>query len=63
MECDFGLSWTVSSIILFLDPKELRKSETNWRLVKLNGFFGIDLMLVSAFGVNIWGIVLLLIYG
>ena len=63
MECDFGLSLTVSSIILFFDPKELRKSETNLRLVKLNGFLGIDLMLVSAFRVNIWGIALLLIYG
>ena len=50
----------VSLIILFLDPTELRKSETNWRLVKLNGFMGIDLMLVSAFGVNIWGIILLI---
>ena len=42
---------------------ELRKLETDWGLVKLNGFLGIDLMLVSAFGVNIWGIALLLIYG
>ena len=37
--------------------------ETSCRLVKRNGFLGIDLMLVSAFGVNIWGIVLFLIYG
>ena len=37
--------------------------ETNCRLAKKNGFLGIDLMLVSAFGVNIWGIILLLIYG
>ena len=35
-----------------LRPMELRKSETNWKLVKLNGFLGIDLMLVSAFEVN-----------
>ena len=37
--------------------------ETSYRLVKKNGFLGIDLMLVSAFGVNIWEIVLLLICG
>ena len=37
--------------------------EINWRLVKSNSFLGIDLMLVSAFGVNIWEIVLLLIGG
>ena len=36
------------------------KSETNWRLTKQNGFLGIDLMLVSAFGVNIWEIILLI---
>ena len=58
-----GSSQMVSLIILFLNRMELRKSETNWRLVKLNGFLGIDLMLVSAFGVNVWEIVLLLIYG
>ena len=34
----------------------------NWKSVKMNGFLGIDLMLASAFGVNIWGIVLSLIY-
>ena len=33
----------VSLIILLLNPTELRKSETNWRLVKVNGFLGIDL--------------------
>ena len=32
-------------------------------LAKSNGFLGFDLMLVSAFGVNIWEIVLLLIDG
>ena len=37
--------------------------EINWRLAKSNGFLGIDLMLVSAFGVNIWEIVLLVIDG
>ena len=34
--------------------------ETNCRLAKQNGFLGIDLMLVSAFEVNIWGIILLI---
>ena len=34
--------------------------ETNCRLAKQNGFLDIDLMLVSAFGVNIWGIILLI---
>ena len=37
--------------------------EINRRLAKSNGFWGIDLMLVSAFGVNIWEIVFLLIDG
>ena len=37
--------------------------ETSCRLAKKNGFLGIDLMLVSAFGVNVWEIVLLLICG
>ena len=36
------------------------KLETNCRLAKQNGFLDIDLMLVSAFGVNIWGIILLI---
>ena len=39
------------------------KSETNCRLAKQNGFLDIDLMLVSAFGVNILGIAHLLFYG
>ena len=39
------------------------KFETKWRLAKSNGFLDFDLMLVSAFGVNIWEIVLLLIDG
>ena len=34
--------------------------ETNYRLAKQKGFLDIDLMLVSAFGVNIWGIILLI---
>ena len=42
---------------------ELLKLETDWKLIELNGFLGIDLMLVLAFVVNIWEIVLLLIYG
>ena len=36
------------------------KLETNCRLAKQNGFRDIDLMLVSAFGVNNWGIILLI---
>ena len=36
------------------------KLEINCRLAKQNGFLDIDLMLVSAFGVNIWGIILLI---
>ena len=39
---------------------ELRKLRTNWGSVKLDGFMDIDLMLVSSFGVNIWGIILLI---
>jgi len=35
---------------------------TEWRLVMLNDFLDIDLMLVSAFGVDIRGFVLLLVY-
>ena len=58
-----GLSLMVSLIILFLNLMELRQLESDWRLVKLNGFLGIDLMLVSAFGVNTQGIAHLLIYG
>ena len=34
--------------------------ETNCRLAKQNGFLDIDLVLVSAFGVNIWEIILLI---
>ena len=41
----------------------MQNLETNWMLAKSNGFLGFDLMLVSAFGVNIWEIILLLIYG
>ena len=36
------------------------KSETNCRLAKPNGFMDIALMLVSTFGVNILGIILLI---
>ena len=36
------------------------KSKTNCRLAKQNGFLDIDLMLVSTFEVNIWGIILLI---
>ena len=41
-------------------PYECENLETNCRLAKQNGFLDIDLMLVSAFGVNIWGIILLI---
>ena len=41
---------------------ELLKLETDWKLVELNGFMGIDLMLVSAFGVYTCEVVLLLVY-
>ena len=47
-----GLSWMVSLIILFLNLMELRKLETDWRLVKLNVFLGVDLTFVSVFGFN-----------
>ena len=39
------------------------KLEINWKIDEMSGLLGIDLMLVSAFGVNIQGIVLLLVYG
>ena len=39
------------------------KLEINWKIDEMSGLLDIDLMLVSAFGVNIQGIVLLLIYG
>ena len=41
---------------------ESLKLETDWKLVELNGFLGIDLMLVLAFGVYAWEVVLLLVY-
>jgi len=39
-------------IIIINQELELRKLETDWELVKLNGFLSVDLMLVSAFGVD-----------
>ena len=41
---------------------ELLKLEIDWKLVELNGILGIVLMLVSAFGVYTWEVVLLLVY-